>query len=137
MVEALGILEVSGVLGGISWREARAALFTALTVVAERRLYLFLVLVGWVGQVLRPERWRRSILEDKMRRHVCKDRIRWSVRRAAHRHRGQDDAVFDAAAPNQNLRISESIAINISLSFPTLSYLRAVASITEDDRRVG
>lgn len=74
VVQPLGVLEVGRVLRYVARREACTALLAVL--VAVLREDLLLVLVRRVGHVLRPQRRRRPVLEDQVRRHVCNENAR-------------------------------------------------------------
>lgn len=73
VITAFRVFEVSGILDGIGvrCRTERARLRVR---VAERRCHLLLTLLGWKGNILRPQGGRHSVLEDKVRAHVCNER---------------------------------------------------------------
>ncbi|CAH2039343.1 unnamed protein product, partial [Iphiclides podalirius] len=76
MIETFSIFEICWILRCVPGREARSTLLSILTIrVAKCRLYLLLVLIGRERYVLWPEGGRCPVLEDKMRRNVCKSGI--------------------------------------------------------------
>lgn len=92
MTETFCIFKISRVLSRVTGRKAGPALFILPISITESWLHLFLVLVR-KRYVLGPECRRCSILEDEMRRNVCKNVRGWSVTVGGVRERLTDEWV--------------------------------------------